>query len=77
MNEEHIVLLSKQAIELLKQVKELTSQYDLVFPGSHDHRKPMSENTLTYAVRNRLGYFMSSDAGQPQRIIPGANDQES
>ena len=56
MDEEHIVPLSKQAIKLLKQVKELTSQYDLVFPGSHDHRKPMSENTLTYAIRKRLGF---------------------
>jgi integrase len=56
MDEEHIVPLSKQAIELLKQVKELTSQYDLVFPGSHDHRKPLSENTLTYAIRKRLGF---------------------
>jgi integrase len=56
MDEEHIVPLSKQAIELLKQVRELTSQYDLVFPGSHDHRKPMSENTLTYAIRKRLKF---------------------
>jgi integrase len=56
MDEEHIVPLSKQAIELLKQVKELTSQYDLVFPGSHNHRKPLSENTLTYAIRKRLGF---------------------
>jgi len=56
MDEEHIVPLSKQAVDLLKQVKELTSQYDLVFPGSHDHRKPMSENTLTYAIRKRLGF---------------------
>ena len=56
MDEEHIVPLSKQAVDLLKQVKELTSQYDLVFPGSHDHQKPMSENTLTYAIRKRLGF---------------------
>ena len=56
MDEEHIVPLSKQAIDLLKQVKELTSQYDLVFPGPHDHQKPMSENTLTYAIRKRLGF---------------------
>jgi integrase len=56
MDEEHIVPLSKQAIELLMKVKELTSQYDLVFPGSHNHRKPMSENTLTYAIRKRLGF---------------------
>jgi integrase len=56
MDEEHIVPLSTQAIDLLKLVKELSSNYDLVFPGSHDHRKPMSENTLTYAIRKRLKF---------------------
>ena len=56
MDEEHIVPLSTQAIDLLKLVKELSGHYDLVFPGSHDHRKPMSENTLTYAIRKRLKF---------------------
>jgi integrase len=56
MDEEHIVPLSKQAIDLLKQVHQLTGQYDLVFPGSHNPQKPMSENTLTYAIRKRLGF---------------------
>jgi integrase len=56
MDEEHIVPLSTQAIDLLKLVKELSGNYDLVFPGSHDHRKPMSENTLTYAIRKRLKF---------------------
>jgi integrase len=37
-------------------VKEISGQYDLVFPGSHDYRKPMSENTLTYGIRKRLGF---------------------
>lgn len=56
MNEEHIVPLSKQVIELLCNVQVLSGSYDLVFPGSHDYRKPMSENTLTYAIRKRLGF---------------------
>jgi integrase len=56
MDEEHIVPLSTQTIDLLKLVKELSGNYDLVFPGSHDHRKPMSENTLTYAIRKRLKF---------------------
>jgi integrase len=56
MDEEHIVPLSTQAIDLLKLVKELSGNYDLVFPGSYDHRKPMSENTLTYAIRKRLKF---------------------
>ena len=56
MKEEHIVPLSSQVLELLKQIKEITGRFNLVFPGSHDSSKPMSENTLTYAIRKRLGY---------------------
>jgi len=56
MDEEHIVPLAKQVVELLENIKELTGGYDLVFPGSHDFRKPMSENTLTFAIRKRLGF---------------------
>lgn len=56
MKEEHIVPLSKQVLSLLESIKEISDGYDLVFPGSHDFRKPMSENTLTYAIRKRLGF---------------------
>ncbi|MDH5368566.1 MAG: tyrosine-type recombinase/integrase [Gammaproteobacteria bacterium] len=56
MKEEHIVPLSSQALSVLKSIKELTSKFDLVFPGSHDSKKMMSENTLTYAIRKRLGF---------------------
>lgn len=56
MKEEHIVPLSTQAINLLHEIKKLTGKYSLVFPGSHDSRKMMSENTLTYAIRKRLKY---------------------
>ena len=56
MKEEHIVPLSKQALILLESIKEITGNYNLVFPGSHDSKKSMSENTLTYAIRKRLGY---------------------
>ena len=56
MKEEHIVPLSTQVLSLLEQIKEITGRFNLVFPGSHDSKKPMSENTLTYAIRKRLGY---------------------
>ncbi len=56
MKEEHVVPLSLQCVDLLKKVQEVTGTYDLVFPGSHNHRKPISENTLTYAIRKRLGF---------------------
>lgn len=56
MKEEHIVPLSKQALSVLESIKELTGKFDLVFPGVRDRKKKMSENTLTYAIRKRLGY---------------------
>ena len=56
MKEEHIVLLSKQVLSLLEKIKKKTGRFNLVFPGSHDSKKPISENTLTYAIRKRLGF---------------------
>ncbi len=56
MKEEHIVPLSDQVIELFKSVREISGNYDYVFPGSHDFRKPMSENTMTFAIQKRLGF---------------------
>ena len=56
MNEEHIVPLSDQAIAILEELQPLTGKYDLLFPGVRNNRKPMSENTLTFAIRKRLGF---------------------
>ena len=56
MKEEHIVPLSDQSISILGELKAITGEYALAFPGSHDYRRPMSENTLTYAIRKRLGF---------------------
>lgn len=56
MNEEHIVPLSDQAISILEELKPLTGKSRLLFPGVRNNRKPMSENTLTFAIRKRLGF---------------------
>ena len=56
MKEEHIVPLSSQAIAILEELEPITGKYDLLFPCSRNTRKPMSENTLTYAIRKRLGF---------------------
>lgn len=55
MKVEHIVPLSKQAIAILKELKPITGQYELIFPGERRRNKPMSENTLLFALY-RLGY---------------------
>lgn len=51
----HLVPLSRQALALLEQVHEITSKYELIFPGDHSYWKPMSENTVNAALR-RIGY---------------------
>ena len=55
MREEHIIPLSRQAIEIFEEIKPLTSSSRFVFPSVRSHARPMSENTITGALR-RLGY---------------------
>ncbi|MEY5259241.1 tyrosine-type recombinase/integrase, partial [Salmonella enterica subsp. enterica serovar Corvallis] len=55
----HYIPLSNQAIDVLKELKEIS--YDisdgegLIFIGCHDYKKPMSENTINKALR-QMGY---------------------
>ncbi|MNZ30543.1 Prophage CP4-57 integrase [compost metagenome] len=55
MGTPHLVPLSRQALVLLEQVRQLTGRFELVFPGDHHHWRPMSENTVNAALR-RMGY---------------------
>ncbi|EAA5751798.1 tyrosine-type recombinase/integrase [Salmonella enterica] len=55
MKTPHLVPLSRQALELLKAIREISGECDLVFIGDHDFRKPMSENTVNKALRS-MGY---------------------
>jgi integrase len=55
MDTPHIVPLSRQALEVLRALKLLTGNGRLVFPGANDKKKPMSNNTILYALY-RLGY---------------------
>lgn len=55
----HYIPLSNQAIDVLKELKEIS--YDisdgegLIFIGCHDYKKPMSENTINKVLR-QMGY---------------------
>ena len=51
----HIVPLSEQAVAILKELQPLTGHGRYVFPSIRSQRDPMSENTITAALR-RLGY---------------------
>jgi len=55
MKTPHIVPLSAQATTVLKQLKEISFDRELVFPGDVNPRKPMSNNTLLFALY-RMGY---------------------
>lgn len=51
----HMVPLSRQAIEVLKELKELNGHRQLVFPSVPRPRNPMSKNTVLQAIK-RMGY---------------------
>lgn len=55
MREEHLVPLSKQAIAVLEGLRPLTGNGRLVFPSTTNRDRPISENTVTYALA-RMGY---------------------
>jgi len=58
MKEPHLVPLSKQAIEILKELKELTGASRYVFPSGRTFDRPMSDNALVAALR-RMGFEKS------------------
>jgi integrase len=55
MRNEHVVPLSKQAVAILKDLKERNGKWDWIFPGHHSPRKHMSNNTILKGLE-RLGY---------------------
>jgi integrase len=52
---EHIVPLAHQALSILKQLRGISGTREYVFPNEHHPLKPMSENTILYALY-RMGY---------------------
>lgn len=55
MRNEHIVPLSKQAVEILTELKEQNEKWGWVFAGHHSRRKHMSNNTILKGI-DRLGF---------------------
>ncbi len=54
MKAEHVVPLSKQAVFILAELKEISGSSRFVFPG-RNRDKPISNNTMLFALY-RLGY---------------------
>ena len=55
MRKVHHVPLSRQSVDLLRQVHAITEPSGYVFPSIRTRLRPMSENTLNAGLR-RLGY---------------------
>ena len=67
MKEPHLVPLSKQAIEILTELKKLTGSGRYVFPGRTSQR-PMSDNAILAALRN-MGYPKEEMSGHGFRAM--------
>ncbi|AFJ86093.1 TPA: tyrosine-type recombinase/integrase [Burkholderia vietnamiensis] len=55
MRTPHIVPLSTQALEVIAKLPELNGHSQFLFPSRSSSKKPMSENTILYALY-RMGY---------------------
>jgi integrase len=64
----HIVPLSRQALDVLRELHPLTGAGRYVFPSVRTSARPMSENTVNAALR-RLGYAKDEMTGHGFRSI--------
>ncbi|MCL2309365.1 MAG: tyrosine-type recombinase/integrase [Proteobacteria bacterium] len=55
MKTPHLVPLSKQALAVLEELRQETGGRELLFAGERNLRKPISNNTILYALY-RMGY---------------------
>ena len=65
---EHLVPLSRQALDILKELHPLTGYSQYVFPSMRTNSRPMSENTINAALR-RLGYDKDTMTGHGFRAM--------
>jgi integrase len=52
---DHIVPLSRQAINIFKEIQPVSGHREFVFTGGHDPKKPMSDAALNASLK-RMGY---------------------
>ncbi|WP_338885177.1 integrase arm-type DNA-binding domain-containing protein [Xenorhabdus sp. TH1] len=55
MRRTHVVPLSEQVIDLLKQIQPINGSYQYVFPSRTDYRKHLSDMAINTMIR-RMGY---------------------
>ena len=64
----HIVPLATQAVDILRELQELTGRAEYVFPGVRGRDRPMSENTINAAMR-RMGFDGDTMTGHGFRAM--------
>lgn len=68
MKEPHLVPLSKQAVEILREIQPLTGTSRYVFPSARSNARPMSSNAILCALR-RMGYTKDEMTGHGFRAM--------
>jgi integrase len=67
-NTPHIVPLSRQAMEILRELQPLTGRGRFVFPGARSTGRPMSDNAILAAMR-RMGIGKEEMSGHGFRAV--------
>lgn len=67
-NTPHIVPLSTQAVEILRELQALTGRGRFVFPGARSNQRPMSDNAILAAMR-RMGIGKEEMSGHGFRAV--------
>ncbi len=67
-NTPHIVPLSQQAMEILRELHPLTGRGRFVFPGARSNGRPMSDNAILAAMR-RMGIDKDEMSGHGFRAV--------
>jgi len=68
MKQDHIVPLSRQAVEILKTLQPLTGQGRYVLPSHRSAMRPLSNNAVLSALR-RMGYATDEMSGHGFRAM--------
>lgn len=68
MEEPHLVPLPRQAVVILREIHQITGKLQYVFPSSRSSQRPMSENTVTAALR-RMGFTTDEMTGHGFRAM--------
>jgi integrase len=64
----HIVPLSRQAVDILRELPPLAGRGRFVFPGARSNGRPMSDNTVLAAMR-RMGIGKDEMSGHGFRAV--------